>query len=117
MPDTLVETSAPDVAPASTTSLIHARGLTKMFGDLIAVDAIDFDVAPGESFTLTGLFSVDRNGEFQLQLRHAMQIAVLVDDVPVYEAERRCTAKLRAVAAGTLAPTRRKANVWLEERK
>ena len=54
MPDTLVETSAPDVAPASTTSLIHARGLTKMFGDLIAVDAIDFDVAPGESFGFLG---------------------------------------------------------------
>ena len=54
MPDTLVETSAPDVAPASTTSLIHARGLTKMFGDLTAVDAIDFDVAPGESFGFLG---------------------------------------------------------------
>jgi len=54
MPDTLVDTSAPDVAPSSTTSLIHARGLTKMFGDLIAVDAIDFDVAPGESFGFLG---------------------------------------------------------------
>jgi len=54
MPDTLVETSAPDVAPPSTTSLIHARGLTKTFGDLVAVDAIDFDVAPGESFGFLG---------------------------------------------------------------
>ena len=54
MPDTLVETSAPDVAPTSTTSLIHARGLTKTFGDLVAVDAIDFDVAPGESFGFLG---------------------------------------------------------------
>ena len=54
MPDTLVETSAPDVAPPSTTSLIHARGLTKMFGDFTAVDAIDFDVAPGESFGFLG---------------------------------------------------------------
>ena len=54
MPDTLVETSAPDVAPPSTTSLIHARGLTKRFGDLVAVDAIDFDVAPGESFGFLG---------------------------------------------------------------
>ena len=54
MPDTLVETSAPDAAPPSTTSLIHARGLTKTFGDLIAVDAIDFDVAPGESFGFLG---------------------------------------------------------------
>ena len=54
MPDTLVETSARDVAPPSTTSLIHARALTKTFGDLVAVDAIDFDVAPGESFGFLG---------------------------------------------------------------
>ncbi|HEV7605487.1 MAG: lipooligosaccharide transport system ATP-binding protein [Chloroflexota bacterium] len=37
-----------------TTSLIHARGLTKRFGDFVAVDAIDFDVAPGESFGFLG---------------------------------------------------------------
>ena len=54
MPDTLVESSARDAAPPSTTSLIHARGLTKTFGDLVAVDAIDFDVAPGESFGFLG---------------------------------------------------------------
>ncbi|MEX1171308.1 MAG: ATP-binding cassette domain-containing protein [Chloroflexota bacterium] len=35
-------------------SLIHARGLTKRFGDITAVDAIDFDVAPGESFGFLG---------------------------------------------------------------
>ena len=38
-------------APAA---LIHARGLTKRFGDMTAVDAIDFDVAPGESFGFLG---------------------------------------------------------------
>jgi lipooligosaccharide transport system ATP-binding protein len=38
----------------STPSLIHARGLTKRFGDFVAVDAIDFDVAPGESFGFLG---------------------------------------------------------------
>ena len=54
MPDTLVESSARDAAPPSTPSLIHARGLTKTFGDLVAVDAIDFDVAPGESFGFLG---------------------------------------------------------------
>src|SRR6476659_5195243 len=37
----------PETSP---TSLIHARGLTKKFGDFTAVDAIDFDVATGESF-------------------------------------------------------------------
>ena len=38
----------------SSTSLIHARGLTKKFGGFTAVDAIDFDVAPGESFGFLG---------------------------------------------------------------
>jgi lipooligosaccharide transport system ATP-binding protein len=37
-----------------TTSLIHARGLTKRFGDFTAVDAIDFDVAPAEAFGFLG---------------------------------------------------------------
>src|SRR5215210_3238456 len=36
------------------TSLIHARGLTKRFGDFTAVDAIEFDVAPGEAFGFLG---------------------------------------------------------------
>ncbi len=36
------------------TSLVTARGLTKKFGDFVAVDAIDFDVAKGESFGLLG---------------------------------------------------------------
>jgi lipooligosaccharide transport system ATP-binding protein len=35
-------------------ALIHARGLTKTFGDFTAVDAIDFDVAAGESFGFLG---------------------------------------------------------------
>jgi lipooligosaccharide transport system ATP-binding protein len=34
--------------------LIHARQLTKRFGDFTAVDAIDFDVAAGESFGFLG---------------------------------------------------------------
>src|SRR5207342_3858533 len=35
-------------------SLIHARGLTKRFGAFVAVDAVDFDVAAGESFGFLG---------------------------------------------------------------
>lgn len=35
-------------------SLISARGLTKRYGDFTAVDAIDFEVAKGESFGLLG---------------------------------------------------------------
>jgi lipooligosaccharide transport system ATP-binding protein len=34
--------------------LVEARSLTKKFGDLTAVDAIDFAVAPGESFGFLG---------------------------------------------------------------
>src|SRR3954467_9982961 len=37
-----------------TSSLIHARGLTKTFGEFVAVDAVDFDVATGESFGFLG---------------------------------------------------------------
>jgi lipooligosaccharide transport system ATP-binding protein len=37
-----------------TPSLIHARGLTKKFGDFVAVDGVDFDVAAGESFGFLG---------------------------------------------------------------
>jgi lipooligosaccharide transport system ATP-binding protein len=34
--------------------LIEARSLTKRFGDLTAVDAIDFEVSPGETFGFLG---------------------------------------------------------------
>jgi len=45
----MTSTEAPAQAP-----LIAARGLTKRFGTFTAVDAIDFDVAPGESFGFLG---------------------------------------------------------------
>jgi lipooligosaccharide transport system ATP-binding protein len=54
MTDTLVSATAPAPSPSPASSLIHARGLTKRFGDFTAVDAIDFDVAPGESFGFLG---------------------------------------------------------------
>ena len=34
--------------------LIHARGLTKTYGDFVSVDGINFDVAKGESFGFLG---------------------------------------------------------------
>jgi lipooligosaccharide transport system ATP-binding protein len=37
-----------------TEPLIHARGLVKRFGDLVAVDGIDVDVRPGEAFGFLG---------------------------------------------------------------
>lgn len=42
-------TTGSSVAP-----VISARGLTKRFGDFTAVDGIDFEVPPGESFGLLG---------------------------------------------------------------
>jgi lipooligosaccharide transport system ATP-binding protein len=42
------------VAGENGSSLIHARGLVKEFGDLRAVDAIDFDLERGEAFGFLG---------------------------------------------------------------
>src|SRR5438309_5089335 len=39
---------------ASSAPLIHARGLVKKFGELVAVDGIDFDVLRGEAFGFLG---------------------------------------------------------------
>ena len=38
----------------TTESLVQARGLTKKFDDFVAVDAIDFDIQPGEAFGFLG---------------------------------------------------------------
>src|ERR1043165_7644807 len=54
MSDTSVSAAVPAPSSPSTSALIHARGLTKRFGSFTAVDAIDFDVAPGESFGFLG---------------------------------------------------------------
>src|SRR3990172_8629574 len=50
-----------DQSPGGTTvrsrmreSIVQARGLTKKFGDFVAVDAIDFDIAKGEAFGFLG---------------------------------------------------------------
>ena len=42
------------MSQAPSPPLIHARGLTKKFGEFTAVDAVDFDVAVGESFGFLG---------------------------------------------------------------
>jgi len=54
MPDTTVSAPLPTPSSTPTTALIHARGLTKRFGSFTAVDAVDFEVAPGESFGFLG---------------------------------------------------------------
>ena len=62
MPHPMTTTSA-EAAPSPSADavegpgrqpLIRARGLTKRFGEFTAVDAIDFDVAKGESFGFLG---------------------------------------------------------------
>ena len=40
---------APDGVPD-----ISVKGLTKRYGDVVAVDAIDLEIAPGEFFTMLG---------------------------------------------------------------
>ena len=52
----LTETRAPAPAPAPETgaTVIEARGLTRRFGDLIAVDDLDLDVSRGEVFGFLG---------------------------------------------------------------
>jgi len=42
------------VNAATELPLVHARGLIKRFGDLVAVDGIDFDVQKGEAFGFLG---------------------------------------------------------------
>ena len=45
---------SPSPAPTAALPLIRARGLTKRFGEFIAVDGVDFDVQPGEAFGFLG---------------------------------------------------------------
>jgi ABC-2 type transport system ATP-binding protein len=43
-----------DPAPSTNAPAISARGLTKRYGDVLAVDGLDLDIAPGEFFGLLG---------------------------------------------------------------
>src|SRR4051812_11295071 len=40
--------------PPAEEVLVHARGLTKRFGDFVAVNGVDFDVRTGEAFGFLG---------------------------------------------------------------
>ncbi len=44
----------PTASSASGPTLVHARGLTKRYGDFTAVDRIDFDLIRGEAFGFLG---------------------------------------------------------------
>ena len=47
-------TETPTAQPVTAPADIRVRGLTKRFGDVVAVDGVDLDIAPGEFFTLLG---------------------------------------------------------------
>ena len=50
-----IQSAALSLTPSySDEPLIHARGLTKRFGDFVAVNGIDFDVRAGEAFGFLG---------------------------------------------------------------
>jgi lipooligosaccharide transport system ATP-binding protein len=53
-PGATIRAMASPHSPTAPQPLIHARGLTKRFGSFTAVDAVDFDVAPGEAFGFLG---------------------------------------------------------------
>jgi ABC-2 type transport system ATP-binding protein len=46
--------TADATAAATAAAIIQARGLTRRFGDVVALDGLDFDVAPGELFGIVG---------------------------------------------------------------
>jgi len=54
MLESIAAVPRPATAEADTPPLIRARKLTKRFGEFVAVDGIDFDVAPGEAFGFLG---------------------------------------------------------------
>src|SRR5918999_635489 len=51
---------------SSNSSLIHARGLVKRFGDLTAVDRIDLDVRAGEAFGSLGPNGAGKSSTMQM---------------------------------------------------
>ncbi len=54
MPPPDVTSPVEPAAPEGSEHLVVARGLTKRFGDFVAVDGIDFEIGRGESYGLLG---------------------------------------------------------------
>jgi lipooligosaccharide transport system ATP-binding protein len=54
MTETTDRATDPTADPTTDLQLVHARGLTKRFGDFTAVDGIDVDVRRGEAFGFLG---------------------------------------------------------------
>ena len=71
-----------------TEPLIRARGLTKTYGDFIAVDGIDFDVAKGESFGFLGPNGAGKSTTMRIigatSVRTSGTLTILGKDPEVY---------------------------------
>ncbi len=69
---------------ASPTPAVRASGLTKRFGDLVAVDGVDFSIRPGECFGFLGPNGAGKTTTMRmlscLALRDAGELEVLGDD-------------------------------------
>ena len=51
----LVDDASPDAPiPVPSGTAVSLRGVTKRFGDVTAVDAVDLDIAEGEFFSMLG---------------------------------------------------------------
>ncbi|HWE65614.1 MAG TPA: ABC transporter ATP-binding protein, partial [Acidimicrobiales bacterium] len=53
-PEGEVESRRPAGAGTDATPMVEAHGLTKRFGEFVAVDGVDFTIAAGESFGFLG---------------------------------------------------------------
>ena len=75
-----------------TDSVITARGLTKRFGEVIAVDGIDFEIAPGESFGFLGPNGAGKSTTMRMiaatSTRTGGELSVLGLDANEYPARR-----------------------------
>jgi lipooligosaccharide transport system ATP-binding protein len=73
------------VSAPVTASLVRARGLTKRFGDRVAVDGIDFEVEPGEAFGFLGPNGAGKSSTMRMigcvSAPSAGELTVFGDDV------------------------------------
>ena len=87
-------------------SVIEARGLVKSYGDLNAVDGIDFEVAAGESFGLLGPNGAGKSTTMRMiggtSLRSSGTLTVLGMDPEVQGPEVRANLAARGSTAVTV---------------
>lgn len=82
-----MDTTAPATGTTSTTgtdAAVRIRGLRKVYGGLAAVDGIDLDIAPGETFALLGPNGAGKSTTVEIlegyRLRTSGEVSVLGTD-------------------------------------